>query len=239
MPAITRSQTRSLLNHLKNAPYPVDFLTRVKSKYPQSHEELKDLINTEITPPPETIIDAIIDIARNCMDENDLLNQQNGQIRAFHALGDILYKCLTPVRKHIYDKTQKTTSAFIDSWQRIDIDDDTTEEAKILTEFIKKGAKNKAENYSYFQARFQRYKTWLRMYAERCQLVYNGFDDMEPQEIWNALKDVETDVNSGAIIFENEDSKRYALEAIADMRLYKFDWKNNRWEDKNGNKIQI
>jgi len=62
---------------------------------------------------------------------------------------------------------------------------------------------------------------------------------MEPQEIWNALKDVETDVNSGAIIFENPDWKRYALEAIVDMRFFKFNWKNNRWEDKNGNEIQI
>ena len=107
---------------------------------------MEGLINKEITPPPETIIDAVIEIARNYMDENYKLNQQHRQIRAFHTLGDILYKCLTPVRKHIYDKTKKTTSSFIDSWQRRDINDDTTEEAEILIEFIKEAAKNKAEN---------------------------------------------------------------------------------------------
>src|SRR5438046_5619988 len=92
MPAVTRSQTRSQLNHLKSAPYPVDFLTRVKAKYPQSHGKIEDLINKETTPPPETVIDAVIEIARNYMDEKDKLNQQHGQIRAFHTLGDILYK---------------------------------------------------------------------------------------------------------------------------------------------------
>ena len=141
---------------------------------------------------------------------------------------DILYKCLTPVRKLIYAKTRKTTSVFIDSWQQRNIDDDTTEEANILAAFIKEGAQKKAIDTSYFQTRFQKYKTWLRMYADRCELVHSGFEDMEPQDIWNTLKGIESDVNSGAVTFKDPDWKNYALEAIADMRIYKFNWKNGR-----------
>lgn len=236
MPAITRSQTRAQLDHLKNAPYPIDILARIKSKYPENHGKIQNLLNKEITPPPEAIIDAIMEIAGNCMDEVDEVKKQNAQFRAFHTLGDILYKCLTPVRKHIYEKTKKNTSAFIGSSEEKGIDDDTTEEADILKEFIKQ-AKNKAKHPSYIETHFQRYKTWLRMYAKRCELVHSGFDDMEPQDIWNALRDIERDVNSETIVFENPDWKDYALKGIMEMRICKFNWKNDRWEDKKGNPI--
>ena len=108
-----------------------------------------------------------------------------------------------------------------------------------MREFINKGAKTKAKNTSYLLGRVQKYKTWLRMYAERCELVHSGFDDMEPQAILDALRDVERNLNSGAITFKNPERKHYALEAIVDMRKFKFSWKNNRWEDKEGNPIEI
>ena len=152
---------------------------------------------------------------------------------------DILYKCLTPVRKLIYAKTRKTTSVFIDSWQQRNIDDDTTEEANILTEFIRNSAAKKAKDTSYFQTRFQRYKTWLRMYAERCELVHSGFDDMDPQDIWYTLRHIERDVHSGAVSFKDPNWKSFALEAIDDMRFCKFNRNNNLWEDKQGNLIKI
>jgi hypothetical protein len=249
MPATTRSQTRTQLNHLKNAPYPIDFLTRIKSKYPKNHENIQDLLNREITPPPETVIDGIIEVAQNCMDENDKLQncmnendklkQQIAEFRAFHTLGDILYKCLTSVRKHIYNNNKKNISTFMEGWEINGIDDDTTEEAEILKDFIKQGAKTKAKDASYIKKRFERYKTWLKMYADRCNLVHSGFDDMAPQAIWDALKDIERDLNSGTITFENPDWKQHALEAIADMKTFKFNCKNNKWEDKEGNPIEV
>ena len=88
-------------------------------------------------------------------------------------------------------------------------------------------AKKKAQNPSYFQEHFNWQKTWLYLYTKRCHLVHGGFDDMTSEQIWNSLKVMESEVNSGVADFPNAKEKKYALQAISEMRSFKFIQKNN------------
>lgn len=236
MPA-TRSQAREIINHLKTEPYYIAIHNRVKAKHPKNATKIEELLTRKITPPHQDIMKALAEVAEASMNHADQLEREKAQMHGLHILGDILYKCLSNVRKYIFEKTKMRTSAFITSWVNHGIDDDTTEEAKILAAFVRDQAKEKAKIPSYFQNLFDRYKAWLRMYAERCYLVHGGFDDMTAQQIWESLQNIETQLNSGAVYFLDPTWKRYALEAVTDMRHFKFNWKNKQWEDKKGNQI--
>ena len=232
-----RSHTRELIDHLKSEPYHIGIHNRIKVSHPRNGAKIDELLNRKITPPQKVILRALVEVTEAVMNENDEVRREKSQMHSLHIFGDILYKCLSPVRKHIFEKTKQRTSEFIKSWNKKGIDDDTTEEAKVLGEFVMK-AKQKACDPCYFRTHFDRYKTWLQMYAKRCHLVHGGFDDMTSQEIWNSLKKMEVEVNSGVADFPDAKEKKYALQAISEMRNFKFNWKNNRWEDKEGNTMK-
>ena len=107
----------------------------------------------------------------------------------------------------------------------------------MLMDFVRILAKKKAKDSTYLKHHFQKYKVWLQLYAERCRLVHDGFDDMTPQKLWNTLVEIEGEVNSGTLTFSDPTWKMFVLEAISDMRCFKFDLKDSEWKDKAGNLI--
>ena len=78
-------------------------------------------------------------------------------------MGDILYKSLTPLRKYISKHiSSQNTSSFIKSWEDVGvggINDDSTIEANIIKNFIKKVASKKAQNDQCLQTNYERWKT--------------------------------------------------------------------------------
>ena len=206
MPPITRSHTRELVNHLKSEPYHIGIHDRIKVAHPTNGAKIDELLNRKITPPQKEIVRALVEVTEAVLNENDKARRELSQIHSLHIFGDILHMCLGPVRKYIYDKTKMRTSDFINSWADKGLDDNTTPEAKLLAAFIMK-AKKKAQNPSYFQEHFDRQKTWLYLYTKRCHLVHGGFDDMTSEQIWNSLKVMESEVNSGVADFPNAKEK--------------------------------
>ena len=113
-------------------------------------------------------------------------------------------------------------------------------QADLIKSFIKKDAPKKAQDAQYLQANFERWKTWLLMYYERCELMHDGLDEISPQELWNTLKFIEKEVNSGKANFKYPNWQRYAIEAIHDMRSFKFESDNaGGWRGRDLTKTSI
>ena len=68
--------------------------------------------------------------------------------------------------------------------------------------------------------------------------MHSEFDEMISEQIWNNLKAMESEVNSGVADFPNAKEKKYVLQAISEMRSFKFIQKNNKWEDRDGNAMK-
>ena len=64
------------------------------------------------------------------------------------------------------------------------------------------------------------------MYYERCELVHDGLDAMSPQMHWDTLKFIEKEVNSGNLCFKHSNWQGYAIEAIHNLRSFKFESDN-------------
>ena len=164
----TRSQARKIVDHLSSAPYPTAVLARAKIKAPVAVAKFEQLLKQETTPPPEELLDAVLQIN---VESNPIPNQENGM----HIIGDILYEVTSTFRKWMTAKGYEyaNTSAFFNRWKQnggsTGYSNDTTLEAVRLREFVDE-TENQSEN-----AKTQRYlqiKAWMRMYHQRCTLVH-------------------------------------------------------------------
>jgi hypothetical protein len=204
-----------------------------KPKVPTSTAKLEELLERDITPPQNDVADSLLDIAESLLAKyQDLETNYQGlkataaQNRTVPLIADIVYKASKHLRKYISDNTvtHLNTTNFIRAWETAGgISDNTTPQADLIKMFIINNASQyNANNPQYLQYEFEKYKAWLCMYAERCNLAHSGYDDMSSQKLWEALKKIEADVKSGKAIFSNQTWPRFALAAIENMREFKF-----------------
>ena len=244
MAPITRSQARKTLDHHKSSPYHAAFIAKVKSEFPHATDKLENLLEREKTPDVSEILDSYRNLVSTVMKEYDKVTQRQNESEGLHVMGDILYKSLTPLRKYIFKNTSlsQNTSSFIKSWEDEGVDgvnDDSTVQANIIKNFIKKDAPKKAQDTKYLQASSERWKTWL-MYYQRCELVHGGLDEMSPQDLWDNLKLIEEKVNSGNLRFKHINWQGYAIQAIHDLRSFKFEPDNKGgWQGRDPAKTPI
>jgi hypothetical protein len=94
------------------------------------HPNLKKLLDRDVTPNPNDITKALLELSENSMDAHDLLKRQTSLIRGLHVMRDI-----SRLSTEIYFKHKnQNTPAFIKAWTDDGIEDDNTEQAKLLKE---------------------------------------------------------------------------------------------------------
>jgi len=219
MPPVTRSQARKRLDDVRATPYASKTLARWK-KHAQA-DDLVRLFDREDTPDPWEVIDEFFKV-HNSMSEK--LSHHSG----LHHTSDILFNASVVVRKYIRDNTspKQDTTAFIKAWMSEaksgSLDDDTTPQADLLRRFIAEKESKKSPTPESQAEAFRKYKMWLVLYDERCKLVHGGLQDKSDQEIWDVLKQVEQDIKAEKLTFSKPDAPRYVLEAIQDVRNFKF-----------------
>jgi hypothetical protein len=229
MPAITRSKTRQLINKINSTdPYYSDYLKTVRRSGSASNiATLESLLKREQTPDIEELVRTVIDLH----EESELKRRQD---HALHVLGDIIFEALAPVRSYLSkcpDPSDSTNvlkfniSEFILAWKdsEVHVDTNMTREAIILKKFITDKCPGKAKDPKYMQAKYDRYKAWLTIYDECSNLVHGGLDQMEPQIMWDALKDICNQIISGEAALTNPKLIQFALEAVDEVQTHKFE----------------
>ena len=107
MPAITRSHTRKMIEDLKTSPYSISVRNLAKIEQPKVSAKLEKLLNREDTPETQEITHTLLELSDRSMRAKRRVDTERSMVNGLHTVGDILYKCLTPVRKHIYTQTKK------------------------------------------------------------------------------------------------------------------------------------
>jgi hypothetical protein len=82
-----------------------------------------------------------------------------------------------------------------------------------------------------------RYKAWLTIYDERCRLVHGGLDQMDAQEMWDALKDIRNEIKSGEAALIDEKLTQFALDAVDEVETHKFEKDGEVIRLRNGKEI--
>ena len=219
MPPVTRSQARKLVDDLRTTPYTSRALARLK-KFEQASDLIR-MLDREKTPEPLEIMQEFCQVATFASEK---LSQNSG----LHLMGDILFNATVAVRKYIRDNTspKQDTTAFIKAWieraKDRSTDDDTTPQADLLRRFVAEKEAKKCPNPKSQIEAYRKYKTWLVMYYERCELVHSALQDKSDQEIWNFLKKAEQDIKKEKVTFSNPDWSGYSLAAIQDVKDFKF-----------------
>jgi hypothetical protein len=231
MPAITRSKTRQLIDKMNGTdPYYSRYLKTIKQSGSASKvEKFESLLQREQTPDIEELFRSVIDLHQ----ESEMKRSQDNGL---HILGDIMYKALSQVRSYLSkcpDPNDSTkvmkfnTTTFMNSWRNNakpggNLSDDTTPEAKILRKFVVDKSPGKAKDPKYVQERYDRYKAWLTIYDDRCRLVHGGLDQMEAQDMWNALKKIRHQIESGEAALTDKKLTQFALDAVDEVETHKF-----------------
>ena len=96
-------------------------------------------------------------------------------------------------------------------------------EAIILKKFVTDKCVGKVKDPKYVHANYDRYKACLTIYDEYCNLVHGGLDQMGPQMMWDALKDIRNQIISDEATPTNPKLIQFALEAVDELRMPKFE----------------
>ena len=227
MPAITRSKTRQLIDKINTDPYYSGYLKTVrKSGSASGVAKLESLLNCPQTPDVEELIHTVVELHQ----ESELKRQQ---YHGLHILGDIIFKALSQVRSYLSkcpdpDDSTKVikynTTKFISCWAAREggVANDLTKEANILRKFVTDRSPGKAKDPKYVQEKYDCYKAWLIIHSERCNLVHGGLDQMQPQAMWDALKNIRHEIKSGEAALTDPTLIQYALDAVDEVEKHKF-----------------
>ena len=218
MPPVTRSQARKLVDDVRATPYTSRALARLKKL--DRADDLIRILEREETPEPFEIVQELFKVT-------DSLSETLSQNSALQRAGDVVFNASVAIRKYIRDNTfpKQDTTAFIKSWIKnskdSSLDDDTTPQADIIRRFIAEKESQKSPTLKSQAEAYYKYKTWLTIYSERCNLVHS-LQDRSDQEIWNMLKKMEQDIKDEKVTFPNPEWVRHVLSAIQDVRDFKF-----------------
>jgi len=238
--------------HNKISPYASTVITRAKARNLKTLGKVEELLNHNQTPPYEELVDSFCELVDEVLDREDRKEkdrkerdrkeqdrkEESPKAKAFHLMGDILFKSTTPIRSRIQQEAKMRTSDFIYQWHLDGIDNDNTTQGQLLMKIVKKQFPKKGE--AYCKNEYNKYKVWLQMYAARCNLVHGGLDDMSSQDAWNHLKAIEKQLKSGEADFENPTWNQYGILAIEEVRTFKFSKDSKgKYHDRQGNNIVV
>jgi len=89
MPAITRYQTRQLVDKIKTDPYYTRAINNIQKHKTPAGKNLEILLNRDNTPDQEELLRAFVEVTQ---DFDKKMTQDHG----LHCLSDIIYKSLAP-----------------------------------------------------------------------------------------------------------------------------------------------
>lgn len=225
MPPITRSRTRKLVDDLKTAPYYSRDLAAIKKHKTPSVAKLEALLERQETPDLEELVGTLLKIGAE-------LGSQINQNQGLHILGDVVFKSATGLRGYIKDNSKnkcgrqlKGTQEFMNAWINegiVGLDDDTTLQADLIRDYIKDKYPTKAKNAKFVKDEYEKHKAWMQICFDRCNLVRGGIDGMPAQVVWDNLKNMAADLESGKADFLYPAWTQYALDAIEEVKVFKY-----------------
>ena len=182
------------------------------------------------------VLEGVMELAHELLDITDEAERTIRRHESIHKMGDVFFRSLTEIRKYIKATENfkgQGVGFFVQSWNEYagGLDKDDGPHGNVIRDFI--NSQNKRRNRRSLRStekEFGKYKWWLTIYAERCELVHSGLDELPGQQLWNFIQRLKRDINDGILEFGK--GKEWALVSLQELVVDKFYEKKRVWRFK-------